>query len=86
MITRYLTIKYIDPIKVEFKDGVDLLNAISDYIDCYGDCFIALMDSFEDGLTAQRHWYELYGDIDICQDLNTIHHLDKCYQLEYQEG
>lgn len=81
MKNRFLTIKYTKPIPVQFKDGVNLLNAISDYIDCYGDCFIGLFNDYDEAIQAQQQWYELYGDIDICKDLITIDQLEKCLAL-----
>lgn len=82
MKTRYLTLKYVEPIKVEFKDGTDLLNIIADYLDCYGNCFLGLMDTYEEALTLQADSYLLYGDYDLCEDLSTIMYLEDCLALE----
>lgn len=82
MKTRYLTLKYVEPIKVEFKDGTDLLNIIADYLDCYGDCFLGLMDTYEEALALQADSYLLYGDCDLCEDLSTIMFLEDCLALE----
>lgn len=82
MKTRYLTLKYVEPIKVEFKDGTDLLNIIADYLDCYGDCFLGLMDTYEDAIQEQELHYIMFGDVELCQDLMTIYHLEHCLKLE----
>ena len=82
MKIRYLTLKYVEPIKVEFKDGTDLLNIIADYLDCYGDCFLGLMDTYEEALALQADSYLLYGDYDLCEDLSTIMYLEDCLALE----
>ena len=42
MKTRYLILRGCEPIRVDFKDGVDLILVIMGYIDCYGDTFIGL--------------------------------------------
>ena len=79
---RYLTIKYTKPIPVEFKEGIDLLNALANYIEVYGDCFIGLFEDYDDAIEQQDLHYLLFGDMDICKDLNTLHYLEDCYQLK----
>lgn len=81
----YLTIKYTKPIPIIPKENTLLFNLVEDYIDTYGDLFIGLFNTYNEGLEAQLQWYKLYGDFDLCKDLNTIDHLEKCYQLEYKE-
>ena len=81
MNTRYLTIKYTKPIPVNFKNNIDLFEVLNTYIDTYGDCFIGLFNDYDEAIEAQKQWYELFGDRDICKDLNTIEHLDKCLQI-----
>ena len=81
MNTRYLTIKYTKPIPVNFKNNIDLFEVLNTYIDTYRDCFIGLFSDYDEAIEAQQQWYELFGDRDICRDLNTIEHLDKCLQI-----
>ena len=81
MFTRYLTIKYTKPIPVKFKGDIDLFQVLNTYIDVYGDCFIGLFNNYDEAIEAQKHWYILFGDEDICKDLNTIDHLEKCLQV-----
>ena len=82
MKTRYLTLKYVEPIKVEFKDGVNLLNIIADYLDCYGDYFLGLMDTYEEAKQEQELHYVTFGDVELCEDLSTIMYLEDCLALE----
>lgn len=79
---RYLLLKYTEPIPVMFKENVNLLNVIADYIDAYGDYFVGLADSFEEGVLALENWYEMFGDRDLCLDIRTLNYLEDCYKLE----
>ena len=79
---RYLLLKYTEPIPVMYKDGVNMLNVIADYIDTYGDYFVGLADSFEEGINALEDWYVMFGDRDLCRDIPTLNHLENCYKLE----
>lgn len=85
MITKFLAIKYVEPIKVDFKDKFNQMSMDIEYLDVYGDCYVGLFDTYDEAIIHQMLWYKLYGDIDICKDLNTIEHLENCYQLEYKE-
>lgn len=82
MKTRYLTLKYVEPIKVEFKDGTDLLNIIVDYLDCYGNYFLGLMDTYDEAIMLQAENYLTFGDCELCEDLGTIMFLEDCLALE----
>lgn len=85
MITRYLTLKYIDPIEVKIKDELSLFNVLDVYIKQYGECFIGLMDTYEDAIQEQVAHYLEFGDIELCQDLLTLEYLENCYNLEVSE-
>ena len=82
MITKFLTIKYSEPIKVDFKDKYNQFNLDCEYLNTYGNCYIGLFDSYDEAIINQTLWYELYGDTDICEDLMTIDYLERCYKLE----
>lgn len=77
----YLTLKYTKPIPVQYKDEFDMFNMLGMYIDAYGECFIGLFNSEEEALEQQELYYVLFGDKDICRDLNTLEHLDRCLAL-----
>ena len=82
MITRYLTIRNLDPIRVDFKDGVNLMLVIYNYLDFYGDEFLGLMDTYEDALDLLAEDYLEYGDINITTDISTVLFLEDCLALE----
>lgn len=82
MITRYLTLKYVDPIEVKIEDELSLFNLLAVYIEQYGECFIGLMDTYEDAIQEQVVHYLEFGDIELCQDLITLDYLENCYNLE----
>lgn len=82
MITRYLALKYVDPIEVKIKDGVSLFNMLDMYIEQYGECFIGLTDTYEDAIEEQVVHYIEFGDMELCQDLITLDYLENCYNLE----
>lgn len=82
MITRYLTLKYIEPIEVKIKDDASLFNMLQVYIEQYDECFIGLMDTYEDAKQEQELHYIMFGDVELCQDLTTICYLEDCLKLE----
>lgn len=82
MKTRYLTLRGCNPIRVDFKDGVDLMVAMTNYIDFYGDDFLGLMDTQEDALEILAEDYIEFGDVHVTNDIDTVLFLENCLELE----
>ena len=84
MITRYLTIRNLDPIRVDFNDGVNLMLVIMGYMDCYGDKFIGLANDYNEALEMLTQDYlELYSNDTV--RVKDILFLEDCLRLDYEK-
>lgn len=83
MNTYYLAIKGCEPIQVHFKTNLTQ-SAIDCYIQQYGLDFIGLYETYQDAKQAIQVDYYLFGN-DRFNSIDTINHLERCYQLEYKE-
>lgn len=81
MRTVYLTLKYVQPIEVKLKDEFSLFNMLCEYIDTYGELFIGIYDTVDEAIEAQAIHYTMYGDIELCKDLNTLYSLENCLAI-----
>lgn len=83
MNTYYLAIKGCTPIQVTFKT-----NLTQSTIDCYskqyGLDYIGIYETYQDAIKALQVDYYLFGN-DRFNQIDTINHLERCYQLEYRE-
>ena len=88
MKTRYLILRGCEPIRVDFKDEVNLMFAIMGYVDCYGDTFIGLANDYNETLEMLTQDYlELYSD-DNNNDtvrVKDILFLEDCLRLDYEK-
>lgn len=79
----YLAIRGCEPIPVIFKTNLTQ-SKIDCYIQQYGLDFIGLYEDYDSAkasLLINEYYFE-----DFKQDLvDTINHLERCYQLEYKE-
>lgn len=82
MKTRYLTLRGCDPIKVDFKDGTDIMLAIMNYIDCYGNDFLGLMSTKQEALKVLADDYIEFSDTHTTNDIDAILFLEDCLALE----
>ena len=82
----YVVLTVGKPIEVQFKKDVSFYEILCKYTDMFGDDLITIATSLEDAMKLQTEWYLNYGDKDITRDIETVHHLEKCYQLEYKEA
>lgn len=83
MNTYYLAIKGCEPIQVQFKSNLTQ-STIDCYIQQYGLDFIGIYETYQDAKQALQVDYYLFGD-DRFNSIDTINHLERCYQLEYKE-
>lgn len=83
MNTYYLAIKGYEPIQVTFKTNLTQ-STIDCYIQQYGLDFIGIYETYQDAKQALQVDYYLFGD-DRFNQIDTINHLERCYQLEYRE-
>lgn len=79
----YLAIKGYEPIQVQFKTNLTQ-SVIDYYIQQYGLDFIGLYETYQDCKQAIQVDYYLFGN-DRFNSIDTINHLERCYQLEYRE-
>lgn len=84
MNTYYLAIKGCEPIQVQFKSNLTQ-STIDCYIQQYGLDFIGIYETYQDAKQALQVDYYLFGD-DRFISIDTINHLERCYQLEYKEA
>lgn len=78
----YLAIKGCEPIQVQFK--TNLTDSLRDvYSKQYGVDFIGLYETYQDCKQAIQVDYYLFGN-DRFNQIDTINHLERCYQLEYK--
>lgn len=84
MKTYYLAIKGREPIQVQFKTNLTQ-SKIDCYIQQYGLDFIGIYETYQDAKQALQVDYYLFGD-DRFNQIDTINHLERCYQLEYKEA
>lgn len=82
MKTKYLTLRGCNPIKVDFKDGVNMVFVILNYIDFYGSDFLGLMDTQEEALEILAEDYVEFGDVHVTNDIDTVLFLENCLELE----
>lgn len=82
MKTRYLALRGRNPIKVDFKDGVDMMFVMMNYIGFYGDDFLGLMDTQEEALEILAEDYVEFGDVHVTNDIDTVLFLENCLELE----
>lgn len=79
----YLAVKGCEPIQVQFKTNLTQ-SVIDCYIRQYGLDFIGLYETYQDCKQAIQIDYYLFGN-DRFNSIDTINHLERCYQLEYKE-
>lgn len=83
MNTYYLAIKGCEPIQTQFKINLTQ-STIDSYIQTYGLDFIGFYETYKDCKQALQVDYYLFGN-DRFNPIDTINHLERCYQLEYKE-
>lgn len=81
MIRKYVAIQGIKPYSIDIKDKSLLFDTYDSYVQTFGDLFIGLYDSYETAEEYLRINYELFGDVDLSSDLETINYLEKCLAL-----
>lgn len=81
MIRKYVAIQGIKPYSIDIKDKSLLFDTYDSYVQSFGDLFIGLYDSYEIAEEYLKINYELFGDVNISSDLETINYLEKCLAL-----
>lgn len=79
----YLAIKGCEPQQLQFKTNLTQ-STIDSYIQQYGLDFIGIYETYQDAKQALQVDYYLFGN-DRFNQIDTINHLERCYQLEYKE-
>ena len=84
MNTYYLAIKGCQPIQVQFKTNLTQ-STIDCYIQQYGLDFIGIYNNILECKQSIELDEYLFHDFYRHQDhIDTINHLERCYQLEYK--
>lgn len=84
MTTRYIAVKKRNPIQVKLKSNITA-SFIDSQINLYGTDFIGIYETYADAVKAIQVDYYLFGN-DVFNQVDTIHFLERCYNLEYTEG
>lgn len=79
----YLAIRGCKPIEVQFKTNLTQ-STIDSYIQAYGLDFIGLYEDYETAIKdieLDNYFFDSLASLDL---IDTINHLERCYQLEYK--
>ena len=80
----YLAIRGCKPIPVQFKTNITQ-STLDCYIKQYGMDFIGLYEDYETAMKdieLDDYFFDSLASLDL---IDTINHLERCYQLEYKE-
>lgn len=84
MITRYLAVTGRLPIEIKFKSNITQ-STLDCYINQYGLDFIGLFETYEQALDNLFINETCFQNLSI-EFVDTIAHLERCLQLEYNGG